>query len=284
MTTSAAAVQQRAPDLERRRVEGDVRGRWAIRSAGPRRDVVASRRPAARRRRVRDRRPPWAGRSSPRCRSRRRGSSGAQLSDGRGRRPRSAPALCQRQLRPGQHHRHAPESSSIAGQALRRVGGIERHVGAAGLEHRRAGRRSAPASARGRRPPGAPAPRPSLRRWRASRFGPRGRARRRSGPRRRSRAGGARRPRGLAPRTARDGRLARIRRRRCRSSRQRAAARSAASSSGRSERRPAGSGGDRRRSRSLEAAAPAGRPWRGVEQVGVVLAAPPAAPPRSRPE
>ena len=72
---------------------------------------------------------------------------------------------------PGQQRRRRRASSSIERQALRRVAGIERHVGAAGLEDRRAGRRPrAPASARRSRPTRSSGPTPSARRWWASRF------------------------------------------------------------------------------------------------------------------
>ena len=109
---------------------------WAISAAGwPRRGA--------------DHRPPWAGRSSPRCRSRRPGgparrqrparlsalgvslrSSATGIQADTGRRRRKRPR--QRSLR--QQHRARPASASMKASRSARIGRVQRHVGAAGLE------------------------------------------------------------------------------------------------------------------------------------------------------
>ena len=171
ISTSAAAVEQRRPDLaasRRRRRRARTGGRAV---AGPEAGVVGRRSTRQRPRRGGDLRRPWAGRSSPRCRSRRPGCPARSRPAGS--RPRASP---RRRPSSSTVRRRSPAARAGAssatstgspavgqheGQPLRRVGRIERHVGAAGLEDRPAAPRPAPASARGRRRPAPPARRPA---------------------------------------------------------------------------------------------------------------------------
>ena len=155
------------------------------------------------------------------------------------------------------------------GQPLARVGGIERHVGAARLEHpssatTSSGERSTQSAT------GTSGPTPSARRRRASRSARRVELARRSAarsPKTSAAASGRRAP--PAPRTARagrppppDGSVS--------FHSQRAAGARPRPSSGRSETAPPGVG--RRAARAASrSAAPAASTVRGVEQVGVVL-------------
>ena len=94
--------------------------------------------------------PPWAGRSSPRCRSRRRGCSGDRGRRGsrRALRREASPSSVDERgpgpLRRSRPRRSAASVRSTPGAARPRacsasrsrgIGGVERHVGPAGLEH-----------------------------------------------------------------------------------------------------------------------------------------------------
>ena len=138
---------ERHEQLEHRQVEAD-RGRAPARPPAPP-DAKYSPRPAHQGRRrcgARSRRP-WAGPSSPRCRSRRPGCSSARAA---ARASAGPPARCV--VRPDDHGlRGARAGASSSGasrqqhrrpgvvqherQALARIGRVERHVGAARLEH-----------------------------------------------------------------------------------------------------------------------------------------------------
>ncbi len=123
--------------------------------------------------------PPWAGRSSPRCRSRRPGCPGrsrapAVRAHRRDRRAEGASsgqlldlAAVPREQPPQagarQHQAPAPLSASMKAQPLGRVGGIERHVGAAGLEHGEEGDHQLGARGRTAPRPAPRAPRPAPR-------------------------------------------------------------------------------------------------------------------------
>ena len=143
--TSVAAGHERQEELEAGDVEGDE---WSPRAA-----VSVASRPGSRaierqevgQRAVRDLRRPWAGRWSRRCRSRRRGLSARRVV------ARSRASLpgrpSSRHDGRGVHRRAARRQTGVPvtstagrrvleheGEALARVAGVERHVGAARLE------------------------------------------------------------------------------------------------------------------------------------------------------
>ena len=195
-SAGAPASAGRRQGVRRARITRAARGRAARRARRPRRRSrsrstastpasSSARRPRAAQRDQRRRRcgarspPPWAGRSSPRCRSRRPGCPAVAGGAGGRRAARSAGALRRRRgstrrrrgagsapaRRAGSAAPARRASSSMKRQPLARVGGIERHVGAAGLEDGRAapttssGERSrqTPTSVSGPTPSGAQA-------------------------------------------------------------------------------------------------------------------------------
>ena len=182
--TSRAAVEQRAPDLERRGVEGERRRTAASRrpaSARPN-DASCTRRDDAA---VGDRHA-----LGPAGRARGVDHVGEVVGGPRGGRgcPHArAGSVAPRRVQAEAHHafgsrqpvdavgagRAAPRrraSASMKARRSRRVVGIERHVGAAGLEDRQQRDDHARASGRGRRRPRVSAPTPEPRRWCASRL------------------------------------------------------------------------------------------------------------------
>ena len=179
-----AAVQQRAPDLQRGRVERDGRRlqhHLVRRQAGR----SGRRGPGARRRGAPWPRP-WACPCCRTCRSRTPGCAAPHRSAGslRGLRARCASAVrvhARRRGAPSARKRRraatpaspaprAPESASMNARRSARIRRVQRHVRAAGLERRQHGDDASPARAPGTSPTRTSGPTPSAGRWCASRL------------------------------------------------------------------------------------------------------------------